>query len=222
MLAANGILFNHESPIARRNLRHPQDHARRRRDPARAAGHALSRQSRRQARLGPCARLCRRHVADPAAQRSRRFRAGDRRDALGARIRRTGLCRDRHGPFAGKARASTRSVSMPASGAVLVRDRSALFPADRGRHAARRRRPRRERELGWSHTTGFRELVAEMVQADLARAADEHRPQRPLGMRQASDVTFELRGQAGLRRRASRHGRLGHRAPAGGARIARS
>jgi len=25
--------------------------------------------------------------------------------------------------------------------------------------------------LGWSHTIGFRELVAEMVQADLARAA---------------------------------------------------
>jgi GDPmannose 4,6-dehydratase len=25
--------------------------------------------------------------------------------------------------------------------------------------------------LGWSHTTGFRDLVAEMVQADLARAA---------------------------------------------------
>ena len=28
MYACNGILFNHESPVARRNLRHPQDHAR--------------------------------------------------------------------------------------------------------------------------------------------------------------------------------------------------
>ena len=36
MHASNGILFNHESPIARRDLRHPQDHARRRRDRARA------------------------------------------------------------------------------------------------------------------------------------------------------------------------------------------
>ena len=43
-------------PAARRDLRHPQDHARRRRHQARAAGQAVPRQSRRQARLGPCAR----------------------------------------------------------------------------------------------------------------------------------------------------------------------
>ena len=57
-------------PDARRDLRHPQDHARGRGDPARPAGPALSRQSRCQARLGPCARLCRGHVADAAAGRS--------------------------------------------------------------------------------------------------------------------------------------------------------
>ena len=28
MYACNGILFNHESPAPRRDLRHPQDHAR--------------------------------------------------------------------------------------------------------------------------------------------------------------------------------------------------
>ena len=38
MHASNGILFNHEGPIARRNLRHAQDHARGRRDRTRPAG----------------------------------------------------------------------------------------------------------------------------------------------------------------------------------------
>ena len=43
------------------------------------AEQAVSRQSRRQARLGPCARLCRGHVADRPAARTRRLRAGDGR-----------------------------------------------------------------------------------------------------------------------------------------------
>ena len=47
-------------PDAGRDLRHPQDHPRRGRDPPRAAAAALHRQSRRQARLGPRARLRRR------------------------------------------------------------------------------------------------------------------------------------------------------------------
>ena len=47
-------------PASRRDLRDPQDHARRGRDQARLSGQALSRQSRRQARLGPRARICRR------------------------------------------------------------------------------------------------------------------------------------------------------------------
>ena len=45
------------------------------------AGQALSRQPRRQARLGPCPRLRRGHVADAAAGAARRLRARDRRDA---------------------------------------------------------------------------------------------------------------------------------------------
>ena len=36
MYACNGILFNHESPAPRRDLRHPQDHPRRRRASSRA------------------------------------------------------------------------------------------------------------------------------------------------------------------------------------------
>ena len=58
MHASNGILFNHEGADARGNFRHAQDHARGRSDRTRAAAHALSRQSRRRARLGSCARLC--------------------------------------------------------------------------------------------------------------------------------------------------------------------
>ena len=116
MHASNGILFNHEEPDARRNLRHAQDHARRRRDPARPAGQALSRQSRRQARLGPCARLCRGHVADAAAGRAGRLRAGDRRDAFGARVRRERLRPGRHARSTGGARASTRRASTPRPG----------------------------------------------------------------------------------------------------------
>ena len=38
MFAVNGILFNHESPAPRRDLRDPQDHPRRRPDQGRAAG----------------------------------------------------------------------------------------------------------------------------------------------------------------------------------------
>ena len=67
MHASNGILFNHEGPtrgetfVTRKITR------------AVAAiecglqDSPLSRQSGRQARLGPCARLCRGHVADRTA-----------------------------------------------------------------------------------------------------------------------------------------------------------
>ena len=57
MYACNGILFNHESPVrgetfvTRKITRAPRAHQ------ARPAGHALSRQPRREARLGPRAGL---------------------------------------------------------------------------------------------------------------------------------------------------------------------
>jgi GDPmannose 4,6-dehydratase len=63
IFAVNGILFNHESRAPRGDLRHPQDHPRRRAHRARASEGALPRQPRRQARLGLRARLRRRHVA---------------------------------------------------------------------------------------------------------------------------------------------------------------
>ena len=69
LFACSGILFNHESPAARRRVRDPQDHPRGRAHQARPAGHARARQPRRQARLGLRRRLRRGDVADAAAGR---------------------------------------------------------------------------------------------------------------------------------------------------------
>ena len=125
-------------PAARRDLRHPQDHPRRRRDQARPAGQALSRQSRRQARLGPCARICARHVADAAAGRARRLCARDRRDDARCATSSNGRSRMSASRSNGAAKGvdekgyDARQRRMPGRG------RSALFPPDRGRPAARR------------------------------------------------------------------------------------
>ena len=125
-------------PAPRRDLRHPQDHPRGGGDRARPAGPALSRQSRRQARLGPRPRLCRGHVADPAA--------GPSPTTTCSRPARPTPC------------ASSSSAPSPRSAATIVwqgegvdengrrpaqrpgagRGRPALFPPDRGRSPARR------------------------------------------------------------------------------------
>ena len=65
----------------RAGVRHPQGHARRRADQARAAGRARAGQSRRPARLGLRRRLRRGDVADAAAGRAGRLRDRHRRDA---------------------------------------------------------------------------------------------------------------------------------------------
>ncbi len=91
MHASNGILFNHEGPtrgetfVTRKITRA-------------VAAIELGLQNKlflgnldRAARLGPRPRLCRRHVAYPAAAGARRLRLGDRRRAFGSRIRREGI-----------------------------------------------------------------------------------------------------------------------------------
>ena len=95
MFASNGILFNHESPIRGETFVTRKITRAVARIETGLEDDALSRQSRCQARLGPCAGLCRGHALDPAGGRARRFRAGDRRDPLGARVRRTGVRRSR-------------------------------------------------------------------------------------------------------------------------------
>ena len=88
IFACNGILFNHESPSAARPSSRARSPARWRAIQLGLQDDSVPRQPRRQARLGPCARLRRRHVADAAAGRARRFRDRHRRGALGARVRR--------------------------------------------------------------------------------------------------------------------------------------
>ena len=116
---------------ARRDVRDAQDHARRRRDPARRAGRAQPRQPRREARLGLRADYMDGDVADAAAGRARRLRARDRRDALGARVPRR--------------RVRARRPRLEG----LREDRRALLPPGGGRPPDRRlRRRRRPRSAG--------------------------------------------------------------------------
>ena len=218
MHASNGILFNHESPIRGETF------VTRKITRAVAAielgpaGEALSRQSRRQARLGPCPRLRRRHVADAAAGRAGRLRARHRRDALGARVRRAAFAEiGRQHRMARQGRRREGGVdAQDRRGAG--RGRSALLPADRGRPAARRSDARRARKLGWRHTTQLRRAGArdgrrrprQLQSSGTNAATTDHAPsERPAAL-------STLARQARLGRRPSRHGRLGARAAAGG------
>ena len=122
MHASNGILFNHESPIRGETFV-----TRKVTRAVAAIHHGLQetlyhRQSRRQARLGPCPRLCRGHVADAAAGAAGRLRARDRRGALGARVRRAGLRRRRpHDRMARRGRRRDRaSTRRPAKSLVEI------------------------------------------------------------------------------------------------------
>ncbi len=67
MYACNGILFNHESPRARRDVRHAQNHACGRPHQNRPAEETVPGKSGSQARLGLRRRLCRGDVADASA-----------------------------------------------------------------------------------------------------------------------------------------------------------
>ena len=155
-------------PAARRDLRHPQDHARGRRDRARAAGPALSRQPRRPARLGPCARLRRGHVADAAAATtptttcSPPARAHSVREFVELRLR-----RDRPRASSGAATGVDENGRRPADRPGAGRDRSALLPPDRGRYPARRPEQGARASSAGAHKTSFGALVAEMVEADM-------------------------------------------------------
>ena len=111
MHASNGILFNHESPIRGETF------VTRKISRAVAAIEAGQQDTLfignldAAARLGPCPRLCRRHVGDPAAADARRLRAGDRRGPHRARVLRARLRGGRPPHPAGRARAWTKSAS---------------------------------------------------------------------------------------------------------------
>ena len=123
LFACSGILFNHESPLrgiefvtrkvtlglARVALGKQDDRP--------------SRQSRCEARLGLCRRLCRGHVADAAAGEARRLCSGDGADRVGEETSSTAQPR------------LSASISNGAATAPDARHRSAHRQDDRGRDA---------------------------------------------------------------------------------------
>ena len=157
-------------PDPRRNLRHPQDHARGRGHRARHGRSKLyHRQSRCPARLGPCARLCRGHVADAAAGQARRLCAGDRRGPHACANSSSRLSRWSAASSTGRARAPTRPASTPRPAATLVRIDPRYFrPTEVDNLVGDAAKARAI--LGWQHRVGFDELVTEMVMSDLAAA----------------------------------------------------
>ena len=228
LFAANGILFNHESPLPRRDLRHPQDHPCGGRDRARPAGAPVDRQSRRQARLGPCPRLCRGHVAHSPARGRRRLRARHRRGPYRARVRRARLRRvGRELVWKGQG-VEEKGVDRRTGKLLVEIDPRYFRPLEVDHLLGDPAKARRQ--LGWRHTVGFADLVAEMVAADLDQIAPRAPGQWPARRRcrrvtpLAPATPFDLagrrvfvaghRGMVGsalLRRLAARAGRGGHR-----------
>ena len=161
-------------PASRRDLRHPQDHARRRRDQARLPGEALSRQSRRGARLGPRARIRQRNVADAAAGRAGRLRSRHRQDAI-----RCARSSRRRSPkpassSTGRERGRSEKGIETGTGRVLVEIDPRYFrPTEvdvlQGDPSKARKK------LGWTHKTDLAALCAEMVREDLVAVAEEKR-----------------------------------------------
>lgn len=96
MFAANGILFNHESPRRGENFVTRKITLAARPHCAGTSGNAFSRQPERKAGLGTRQRLCGRHVAHIAAGQAGRLCSGHGRYHLHPRILRNGLCRGGH------------------------------------------------------------------------------------------------------------------------------
>ena len=152
-------------PDPRRDFCHPQNHARRRRDSSRAAEAALHRQSRCQARLGSCTRLCGRHVEDAAADQ-----ADDYVLATGEGI----LCANswsapspvtgREIVWRGKGGDET-GVDAKTSEVLVSVDPRYFRPTEVDALIGDASKARKV--LGWKHRTSFAELVKEMVDADL-------------------------------------------------------
>ena len=147
------------------------------------------------ARLGLRRRLRRGDVADAAAGRGRRLRHRHRRDPLDPRASSTS--RSRH-------------VGID-DWAELRHAGPALHAPRRGRPAHRRRDARRKDKLGWTPTVGFAELVAMMVDNDLASsegaAGDRSALSSPgIGGQDGTYLAERLRGRGhgGARARASR------------------
>ena len=136
--ASNGILFNHESPIrgetfVTRKITRSVARIETGLEDTLYLGNLEAKRD-----WGHATGLCRGHAPHPAGGSARRFRAGDRRNPLGARIRRTSLCRSRsHHRMAWHGRRRNRHRQE-----IRQDDRSHrpdLFSPDRSRFVDRRR-----------------------------------------------------------------------------------
>ena len=177
MHASNGILFNHESPLRGETFVT--------RKITRAVA-AIELGLQEKLYLGNLdAKRDWGHARDYVAgmwlmlqqDEARRLRAGDRRDA-----HRCASSSSWPSPMSarasnGAARASTRRAIDADDRQGAGRDRSALFPPDRGRPAARRSHQGARRKLGWKHKTTFaRPGAARWCDADLEGACEHRRP----------------------------------------------
>ena len=153
--ACNGILFNHESPrrgetfVTRKITRGGDPNSRR------AAGEAVSGQSRRQTRLGLCQGLRRGDVADAPARRAGRLRDRDGRDAQRPRVSRADVRAPRLADAQDHVEVDPRYFR-PSEVDLLLGDATKA----------------RER-LGWRPETSFEELVKLMVDNDWMLAREE-------------------------------------------------
>ena len=173
MHASNGILFNHESPIrgetfvTRKITRAVAAIERGLQDKL------YPRQSRRQARLGPCPRLCRGHVADPAAGRSPTTTCS--RPARPTRCASSSNWPSARSTAASHGRAAASTSTASASAPARRWSRSTRLTSGRPRSTCCWATPSKAiTKLGWRHRTSFEQLVAEMV---------ESRPHHPEGNR---------------------------------------
>jgi GDPmannose 4,6-dehydratase len=171
IFASNGILFNHEGPTAAR----PSSRAR---SPARSPPSiSVSRRSSisaisTPARLGPCARLRRGHVADPAARRADDFvLATGETHTVREFVERAFAETGRRIEWRGK---EIEEKGLDArTGEVLVEIDPRYFRPTEvefllGDPA------KAQTALGWRHTTSFPDLVKDMIRSDLDVVRREH------------------------------------------------
>ena len=189
MFCVNGILFNHESPAPRRDLRHPQDHPRARAHQAAACREKL-------------------YLGNLDAKRDWGY-APDYVEAMWRMLQ-------PHEPddyvIATGESHSVREFLERAFAMLGLdwrgarRDRPALLPPGRGRRAARRRE-QGARALGWKPRSSFEELVRIMVEADLKLLDDElaGRTVRAIERARRTAALGRAAGRRHRRRRLPRH-----------------
>ena len=226
MYACNGILFNHESPRPRRDLRHAQDHARRWRasssglqdclylgnlDALRDWGHARDYVEMQWLMLQQ------EQPEDFVIATGVQYSVRDFVERGGRTRHRHALRRRGRGEVASSIGegATTRSRAR-----CIVARRSALLPSDRSRDAAGRSdQGAREARLEAARSRFRRAREGDGARGPRDRAARRARQLAGLQGSRTSRVSDHGQERTHLRGRASRAGRLGARAPAARARL---